>query len=240
MTVRATRRVGRVVRGAADREADRDADRSRVGAVRQARDEIDGWRRRAIPDAAAPLDPGDLVRLLRDLVATLALEPAIASGTTVNTVRFYRRKDIIDPPAGRTAAARYGVHHLWQVAGARLAGYLGLVTLAEARSAMRGADDATLLAFLAARVADARARDAVRRRGAEVALGDASVPPATVADLRPLPGRRQAARGAASASVTIALPGDAWCVVPATHAALRSPDAARALVRALAGALATD
>ena len=55
----------------------------------------------------------------------------------MNTVHYYRRKDIVDPPEGRTAAARYGLRHLWQVAGARLAGHLGLVTLAEARRAMR-------------------------------------------------------------------------------------------------------
>lgn len=224
----------------ASRLVRRDVEPSRADAERQAREEIDGWRRRALPDATAPLDPDDLVRLLRDLVATLGLDPAIAGGTTVNTVRFYRRKDIIDPPAGRTVAARYGVHHLWQVAGARLAGYLGLVTLAEARSAMRGADDPALLEFLAARVADARARDAVRQRADDGLAAERAAPPSAVAAARPLPGRRQAARAATAASVTIALPGDAWCVVPATHAALRSADAARTLVRALASALATD
>jgi hypothetical protein len=38
----------------------------------------------------------------------------------------------------------------------------------------------------------------------------------------------------------IALPGDAWCVVPAEHPARLSPAAARALAQALAAALHPD
>lgn len=189
---------------------------------RQVIGELDAWRARAVPDVAAPLESDDLVRLFQDLVAALGLDPAIASQLSVNTVYYYRRKDIIDPPEGRTAASRYALRHLWQVAGARLAGYLGLVTLAEARTAMRGASDDALLEFVAARVADARARDSVRRAPGVVA--ESSGAP------RALPG----------AATMIPLPGDAWAVVPASHAAHRSPEAARALARALASALKND
>lgn len=193
----------------------------RRDAQRQVIAELGAWRARAVPDAAAPLESDDLVRLLRDLVAALGLDPAIASEFTVNTVHYYRRKDIIDPPEGRTTASRYSLRHLWQVAGARLAGYLGLVTLAEARTAMRDAGDDALVDFVAARVADARARESVRR--APSAAAERGAP-------RALPG----------AATMIPLPGDAWAVVPASHAAHRSPEAARALARALASALKTD
>jgi hypothetical protein len=179
----------------------------------------------------APLSADDLVRLLRDCVAALALDAAIAADFTVNTVHYYRRKDIIDPPDGRTAAARYDIHHVWQVAGARLAGHLGLVTLAEARSAIRDADAMTLLGFLAARVADARAGQALRaidRPGVTAKHG-----------VRPLPGvvRSSPATPAMTEALMIALPGDAWCVIPAAHRARRSAEAADALARALATAL---
>src|SRR5689334_15162253 len=140
----------------------RSSDPRRVAAERAATDELEMWRERAIPIENAPLEADDLVRLLRDCVAALGLDPAIAAEFTVATVHYYRRKDIIDPPDGRTAAARYDVRHVWQIAAARLAGYLGLVTLAEARSAMRGMATSELLAFLAARIVDARARVAVR------------------------------------------------------------------------------
>lgn len=229
------------------------ADAARRDAERRARGEIEAWRAAAIPDATAPLDAEDLVRLLGDLTRALALEPAIADGVTVNTVRFYRRKDIIDPPQGRTAAARWGVRHLWQVAGARLAGYLGLVTLAEARDAMRDADAPALLAFLAARVADARARDAVRdarelataelrmeqNGAAPTARAATTRQPESVRGARPLPGRTRT-RTVAEPAMTISLPGGALCVLPASHPALGSPEQARELVRALAGALAND
>jgi hypothetical protein len=191
--------------------------------------ELQSWRAAAVPDAA-PLEAEDLVRLLRDCVAALALDPSIADGFTVNTVHYYRRKDIIDPPDGRTAAARYGIRHLWQIAGARLAGYLGLVTLAEARAAMRGTSEAGLLSFLAARVADARAKDAVRAR---------DLAPVTAAlAARPLPGRRALPASSAAVQATvIPLPDQAWCVIPAAHAAHASSAAADDLVRALAEAL---
>ena len=210
----------------------RSADPRRVAAERAAIDEIETWRERTVPVANAPLEADDLVRLLRDCVAALGLDPAIAADFTVATVHYYRRKDIIDPPDGRTAAARYDVRHVWQIAAARLAGYLGLVTLAEARTAMRGMATAELLAFLAARIVDARARAAVRAPTASA--------PATV---RPL---HAPARGASSMpragvdALLIPLSGDAWCVVPRDHAAHRSPDAARALVSALAAALRLD
>jgi hypothetical protein len=211
-----------------------DGDSIRQSSERAVLGEIAAWRSRTIPDITAPLAAEDLVALLRDMAAALELNPGIAAEFTVNTVHYYRRKDIIDPAEGRTAAARYAVHHLWQIAGARLAGHLGLVTLAEARSVIRGADDATLLAFLAARVADARAR-ATMRQAAETAEPDGAA--------RPLP-----AGGAAVAcvpdrvpelapAIMIALPGNAWFVIPQTHAARRSREAAEELVRALGAAL---
>jgi hypothetical protein len=145
-------------------------------------------------------------------------------------VHYYRRKDIIDPPDGRTAAARYDVRHVWQIAAARLAGYLGLVTLAEARTAMRGMATSELLAFLSARVVDARARAAVRA-------------PSAAANARPLHAAVSAAPSLQPAGVDalmIQLGGGAWCVVPRDHTAHRSPDAARELVSALATALRLD
>src|SRR5262249_7819991 len=120
----------------------------------------------------------------------------------------------------------------WQVAGARLAGHLGLVTLAEARDAIRGADESTAIRFLAARVADARARAAVR---------DTSPVRQVARDIRPLPGAVGGVHPtpATTRATVVALPGDAWCVIPASHAALQSTHAADALVRALALALGT-
>ena len=209
--------------------ASRDIDPARRDAEQRALKELQAWRVRAVPDVTAPLAADDLVRLLRDCVTALELDSAIAVGFTVNTVHYYRRKDIIDPPDGRTAAARYDIRHVWQVAGARLAGHLGLVTLAEARSAIRDADATTLLGFLAARVADARAGQALR--GGDHPL--ASAKPI----VRPLPGVAQSAAAAVTDALMIALPGDAWCVIPATHRAHRSREAADALARALAAAL---
>jgi hypothetical protein len=207
---------------------------ARDNAERVALGELEAWRARAVPDASAPLDADDLPRLLRDCLSALRLDPAVADGFTVNTVHYYRRKDIIDPPEGRTAAARYAIRHLWQIAGARLAGHLGLVTLAEARAAMRGADTPALLAFLAARVADARARAAVRSQGGS---GETATPNPSPA-VRPLAQPSAAAPASApEAAMMIPLPGDAWCIVPASHAAHHSTQAAGALVRALADAL---
>jgi DNA-binding transcriptional MerR regulator len=204
---------------------------ARTNAEARALDELETWRLAALPDVTTPLDAGDLVRLLRDCVAALQLEAGVFAGVSVNTVHYYRRKDIIDPPIGKTASARYDVRHLWQVAGARLAGQLGLVTLAEARAVIRGANEQTSREFLASRVADARARavlraPAVARRPAR--------------DMRPLPGAANAATPAPCTTATVVtLPGNAWCVIPANHIALQSPRGADALVRALAHALET-
>lgn len=184
--------------------------------------ELEAWRAAAMPDPEAPLEAEDVVHLLRDCVRTLALDDAPVAELSVHTVHYYRRKDIIDPPEGRTAAARYGLHHVWQVAGARLAGHLGLVTLVEARAAIRDADDESLRAFVAARVVDARARAAVRA---------SPMVPATPTDARPLPGVTK------QPATMIALGDDAWCVVPAGHPAHRSRAAAEELGRALVAAL---
>ena len=224
------RRPGRRVVSAATRTT-HDANAVRSDAEQKALSELHAWRAHAVPDSTTPLGADDLVRLLRECFSALGLDPAIASGFTVNTVHYYRRKDIIDPPDGRTAAARYDIRHLWQVAGARLAGYLGLVTLAEARSEIRDANASTLLAFLAARVADARARHDMRRPSTTAALSVRE-------PIRPLPGAVPSApQPTAEPALMIALPGNAWCIVPAAHDAHHSREAASALGRALAAAL---
>ncbi len=208
-------------------QPDRGVDAGRLDTERGVARELDTWRARTIPDASAPLETDDIVSLLKNFVSTLALDHAIAAGFTTNTVHYYRRKDIIDPPVGRTTAARYSVRHFWQVAGARLAGHLGLVTLAEARDAMRNADEPTLVAFVSARVADARAREMLRSPVNEA--------PAVTA--RPLPGRAVRTPSASGRAVTITLPGNVMCIVPESHEALRSPDAAKELARSFAVAL---
>ena len=200
---------------------------------------VSSWRSstpgaRALPDPSAPLDAEVLARLVVSCLATLGID---APDFSVNTVHYYRRKDILDAPAGRTSAARYDLRHVWQAAGARLAGHLGLVTLAEARDMMRGADERTLVAFVAARVVDARARAHLRRAAAPVqarplpGVFAASPAPRDVA-ARDLPGQR----GGVPALV-IPLGGDAWCVLPESHPAHHSPASALQLVRELASAL---
>jgi hypothetical protein len=201
--------------------------------------ELSAWRVQAMPDADAPLDADDLARLVRSCFDTLGLGGAIGAEFSVNTVHYYRRKDIVDAPAGRTSSARYDVRHVWQAVGARLAGHLGLVTLAEARDVMRGADDDTLVAFAAARVVDARSQARVRESAGTVrAAPVARVVHALEAQARPLPGVF-AAPAQASTPVVIPLPGEAWCILPASHPARTSQASARELVEALAVALRT-
>jgi hypothetical protein len=214
---------------AAEEMGERTPSPERADAERRAMEELEAWRAAALPDSSAPLDAEDLVRLLRHCVAALRLDRAIAAEFSVNTVHYYRRKDIIDPPVGRTAASRYDLHHFWQLAGARLAGHLGLVTLAEARDVIRGASEDTARAFLAARIADARGRPALRS-----ARGLPSVA-SMAGGARPLPSPRPAV--ASSPATVIQLPGDAWCVLPASHAAHDSVAAADELARALTAAL---
>ena len=221
----------------------------RIEAERIAANELEAWRASAIPDSSASFDAEALAGLVRDCCAALGVDPDVGASFSVNTVHFYRRKDILDEPAGRTSAARYDIRHLWQAVGARLAGYLGLVTLAEAREAIRGADQEALLAFVTARVVDARARQQMRtvatRAVQGASLGSIAAEPAVMA--RPLPGVRAAAAMAATRSVSadipapqarvIPLPGEAWCIVPASHPAHDSPSSARELVLSLADAL---
>ncbi|HEY2065378.1 MAG TPA: hypothetical protein VGG84_05425 [Gemmatimonadaceae bacterium] len=208
------------------------SDRSRTDAERQVLDELRAWRMRALPDSATPLGVDDLARLFSDWVNALALDPAIVADFTTSTIHYYRRKDVIDPPEGRTAAARWSVRHLWQIAGARLAGHLGLVTLAQARDTIRDADTTTLLGFLAARVVDARARAALRDTVAQHQR-------APVDQARPLAGRRAqpSAEDVSRSATMIHLPGDVLCVVPASHTAHHSTEGAHALGRALTRAL---
>src|SRR3954469_8529242 len=106
---------------------------ARAEAVREIEHELESWRDRAVPDPSMPLEADDVARLVGDCLTALALDEAASSSFTINTVHFYRRKEILDAPEGRTSAARYTVRHLWQAVGARLAGQLGLLTLAEAR-----------------------------------------------------------------------------------------------------------
>jgi hypothetical protein len=206
--------------------------------VRDVEQELERWRAAAIPDPSVPLEADDIARLVSECLTALGIEEAIASSFTVNTVHFYRRKEILDAPEGRTSAARYTVRHLWQAVGARLAGQLGLLTLAEARDAMSGRNERALLAFVADRVLDARARQAARRSTSPVVaarpLSPVSAAPSLATEERAAP---HASRAAATQAMIITLPGDAWCVVPTSHAAHRSPAAARALGRALTEAL---
>jgi len=217
----------------------------RTEAVRQAERELEAWRVRAIPDRSAPLDADDVARLVRDCLHALALDH-VGADFSVNTVHYYRRKDILDAPEGRTSAARYGLRHLWQAVGARLAGQLGLVTLAEAREAMRDESEAALAAFVAERVADARARHAVRR--ASVTALDArplvsssrSTATANIVTAAPRVATPETALPSGIPSIVFQLPEGAWCVLPAAHPARHSADGARALARALVEALRTD
>ena len=184
-----------------------------------------------------PLEADDVARLVGDCLASLGLDEAAASSFTVNTVHFYRRKEILDAPEGRTSAARYTLRHLWQAVGARLAGQLGLLTLAEAREAMRGRTERVLVSFVAERVLDARARQVARRTTAPVVVARPLVPAAaSLTAARPLPVPNGATR-AGTEAIVVPLPGNAWCVVPTAHAAHRSTAAARALGRALTEAL---
>ena len=213
----------------------------RANAVREIERELEAWRARAVPDPSTPLEADDVARLVGDCLTTLGLDEAASSSFTINTVHFYRRKEILDAPEGRTSAARYTVRHLWQAVGARLAGQLGLLTLAEARDAMTGRGERVLLAFVAERVLDARARQAARRGSSPVVMARPLAPAA--ANVSGLTSARSRAAppvlpGAGLTQATvITLPGDAWCVVPLTHPAHRSEAAARALGRALADAL---
>lgn len=220
----------------------------RIEGERMAVAELEAWRTRVLPDPSAPMDAETLARLVRECYDALGIDDGVGAGFSVNTVHYYRRKDILDEPAGRTSAARYDVRHLWQAIGARLAGHLGLVTLAEARVAIRGADTQSLVAFVAARVVDARARQRLRQTSGAVtvarplALRDLSTESASAAAARPLPGvltrdPTPTVPEPSSSSVVISLPGDAWCIVPASHPAHRSASAAREVVTALAAAL---
>jgi hypothetical protein len=203
----------------------------RTDARQQVVAELEAWRTRSVP-SDAPLDADDVAHLVRAGFESLGIDAGVGADFSVNTVHYYRRKDILDAPAGRTSSARYGVRHVWQAMGARLAGYLGLVTLSEARKALRGAEEEALKTFVAARVLDARARNTLRQPH--------------VMQARPLPGVDTAIRESGignresivqPSGRLIPLPGEAWCIVPASHAAHRSPTAARELVESLAAAL---
>ena len=101
---------------------------------------------------------------------------------------------------------------------------------------MRGADERALVAFVAARVVDARARVQLRRVSAPVHARPLPGVSAT-------PGPRAVAADVASVqrggvpALVIPLAGDAWCVLPASHPAHHSLASALQLVRELASAL---
>src|SRR5690349_2016241 len=195
---------------------------ARADAVREIEHELEAWRARAIPDPSMPLEADDVARLVGDCLTTLGLDEAASSSFTINTVHFYRRKEILDAPEGRTSAARYTVRHLWQAVGARLAGQLGLLTLAEAREAMSGRGERVLLTFVAERVFDARARQAARRGVQPVVVARPLAPMAATTGLtsaRSLAAPPSVDRAGFTQAVVIPLPGDAWCVVPSTHPA---------------------
>jgi hypothetical protein len=199
--------------------------------VEQIEAELEQWREHAIPDSLTPLDADDVARLVRDCFDALSIDAEAGESFSTNTVHYYRRKDILDEPEGRTSNARYTLRHVWQAVGARLAGYLGLVTLAEARERIRGADEPTLRRFVAARVADARARQATRRAAPSVFARALPEAPAPAVARSPV---------TALTATVIPLGGNALCLLPFEHAALRSPTAARALVDVLSSALGLD
>ena len=232
-SLRAQRRTARRVEGSV---AARSA--ARVEAFSDVQRELEDWRARAVPDASMPLEAEDVARLVGDCLASLGLEEATTTSFTVNTVHFYRRKEILDAPEGRTSAARYTLRHLWQAVGARLAGQLGLLTLAEARDAMSGRSEAVLRDFVAERVLDARARQAVRRSTTALAVARPLSPiTASEGDTTPRPLRGASRSSPSTEAVVISLPGQAFCVVPVFHRAHLSAAAARALGRALTDAL---
>ena len=107
---------------------------------------------------------------------------------------------------------------------------------------MSGRGERVLLGFVAERVLDARARQAARRAAPPVVMARPLAPvAASLTVIRPLPSSGDRSRAAGMEAIVVSLPGDAWCVIPAAHAAHRSATAARALGRALADALlATD
>jgi hypothetical protein len=206
--------------------------------VREIEAELEAWRQQAIPDPSVPLDSDDIARLVGDCLLSLGLDEAAATSFTVHTVHFYRRKEILDPPEGRTSAARYTVRHLWQAVGARLAGQLALLTLAEAQEEMAGKSERVLLAFVAQRVLDARARQAARRSAPSVVMARPLAPAAgDAAPARRLGTPNVAASPAGVPAVVLSLPDEVWCVVPTAHPAHRSAAAARALGKALTDAI---
>jgi DNA-binding transcriptional MerR regulator len=209
---------------------------ARADEVREIEGELESWRDYAVPDLATPLDAEAVARLVGGCLISLGLDEAAATSFTIHTVHFYRRKEILDPPEGRTSAARYTVRHLWQAVGARLAGQLALLTLAEAREAMAGRSERVLLTFVAERVLDARARQATRRAATPIAGARPLAPMLATAAAEPRPTPNANISGAVPA-IILPLPGEAWCVVPAAHPANRSPAAARALGKALTDAI---
>jgi hypothetical protein len=115
---------------------------------------------------------------------------------------------------------------------------LWLVKLDVARVAMSGRGERVLLTFVAERVLDARARQAARRGVSPVVVARPLAPAAAASGLTSSPpAATRPDRAGLIQAMVIALPGDAWCVVPASHPAHRSEAAARSLGRALADAL---
>ena len=73
----------------------------RIEAERVVVGELDAWRARMLPDPSAPLDAEALAQLVVSCLTTLGID---VPDFSVNTVHYYRRKDILDAPAGRTSA----------------------------------------------------------------------------------------------------------------------------------------
>ena len=68
--MRTNRRLGRRASAQASAALARPvADAARRGAEELALQALEAWRARTVPDATAPLDADDLVRLLRDCIA---------------------------------------------------------------------------------------------------------------------------------------------------------------------------
>src|SRR3954470_453415 len=91
--IRASRRAG-VRRAEPAATPSRSA--ARADAVREIEHELESWRARAVPDPSMPLEADDVARLVGDCLTALALDEAASSSFTINTVHFYRRKEILD------------------------------------------------------------------------------------------------------------------------------------------------
>src|SRR5256885_17086547 len=79
---------------------------ARADTVREIERELEAWRARAVPDRSMPLEADDVARLVGDCLVALGLDEEVAWGFPVNTVLFFRRRDILLSPMGTTMGPR--------------------------------------------------------------------------------------------------------------------------------------